>query len=93
MNHVIHNVSVIILTAGIIMMIVYITKASSNNFLTTEQMIMSKDRTPNNIEESIYDYRVSKEYKKMFIEPSVLFGYASFDENENPDKLYVKEKK
>jgi hypothetical protein len=74
-------------------MVVYITKASSNNFLTTEQMLMSKDREPKNMEESIYDYRVSKEYKKMFSEPSVLFGYASFDEKAIPDKLYVKEKK
>jgi len=93
MNHVIHNIAVIILSVGIVMMIVYITKASSNNFLTTEQILMLQKKEPENIEESIYDYRVSKEYKKMFSEPSVLFGYQTLDENAVPEKLYVKDKK
>jgi len=29
---------------------------------------------------SIYDYRVSKELKNMFIEPSINYGYQSFNE-------------
>ena len=89
MNHIIHNISIIILTVGIIMMVVYVTKASNNNFLTTEQKLMQR-RKPTDPEETVYDYKVSKAYKKMFSEPSVLFGYQTLDPENMPQKLYVK---
>lgn len=91
MNHIIHNISIIILTIGIVMMVVYVTKASNNNFLTTEQMLMQrKAGQPTDLEETVYDYKVSKAYKKMFSEPSVLFGYQTLDPENMPQKLYVK---
>ena len=66
MNHIIHNISIIILTVGIIMMVVYVTKASNNNFLTTEQMLMQRRAGQSTVsEETVYDYKVSKAYKKM----------------------------
>lgn len=91
MNHIIHNISIIILTIGIVMMVVYVTKASNNNFLTTEQMLMQrKAGQPTDLKETVYDYKVSKAYKKMFSEPSVLFGYQTLDPENMPQKLYVK---
>ena len=91
MNHIIYNISIIILTVGIIMMVVYVTKASNNNFLTSEQMLMRrKAMHPSESGGTIYDYKVAKEYKKMFSEPSVLFGYQTLDPENMPQKLYVK---
>jgi uncharacterized protein YoxC len=37
---------------------------------------------------SVYDYRVSKEYEKMFSQPSVWFGYQDFDISHKTNKLY-----
>lgn len=91
MNHILHNISLIILFLGIIVMTVYITKASSNGFLTFEQQLIEKQnrlRRRNPI--SIYDYRVSKEYKKMFSQPSIWLGYQDFDEEDTAQKLYLK---
>jgi uncharacterized protein YxeA len=91
MNHIIHNISVIILTIGIIMMVVYVTKATNNNFLTSEQMLMRRNAMkPTESDGTVYDYKVSKAYKKMFSEPSVLFGYQTLDPDNMPQKLYVK---
>ena len=91
MNHIIHNISVIILTIGIIMMVVYVTKASNNNFLTSEQELMRRNAMKSTESDgTVYDYKVSKAYKKMFSEPSVLFGYQTLDPDNMPQKLYVK---
>jgi hypothetical protein len=91
MNHIIHNISVIILTIGIIMMVVYVTKATNNNFLTSEQMLMRRNAMkPTESDGTVYDYKVSKAYKKMFSEPSVLLGYQTLDPENMPQKLYVK---
>ncbi len=91
MNHIVHNISLIILTIGIIMMVVYVTKASNNNFLTSEQVLMQRNSMkPTELGQTVYDYKVSKEYKKMFSEPSVLFGYQTLDPENMPQKLYIK---
>jgi hypothetical protein len=70
---------------GIILMTKYITLASSNNFMTQEQLILNKQnglrRRANDID--IYNYRISKEYNKMFLQPSVLLGYQDFEKNPN----------
>lgn len=72
-------------------MTVYITKASSNGFLTYDAQLLSKEglrrREPM---KSIFDYRVSKEYEKMFSQPSIWLGYQDFDPADKPQKLFVK---
>lgn len=95
MNHILHNISLIILGLGIILLTVYITKASSNGFKTTDVILMEQqelERRRRGIkpDESIYDTRPSKVYKKMFSEPSVWVGYSEFDENDIKEKIYVK---
>jgi hypothetical protein len=91
MNHILHNISLIILGFGLILLVVYITKASSNGFQTTDVINMQN----NNLRQrpsgdTIYDYKVSKEYKKMFVEPSIWQGYQTFDPNNIPQKIYIK---
>ncbi len=95
MNHILHNISLIILGLGIILLTVYITKANSNGFKTTDVILMEQQelerrRRGLQPEESIYESRPSKVYKKMFSDPSVWFGYADFDENDVKEKIYVK---
>ncbi len=95
MNHILHNISLIILGLGIILLTVYITKATSNGFKTTDVILMEQQelerrRRGFKPDESIYDTRPSKVYKKMFSDPSNWFGYADFDENEIKEKIYVK---
>lgn len=95
MNHILHNISLIILGIGIILITVYITKASSNGFKTTDMILMEQQelerrRRGLNPNESIYDFRPSKVYKKMFSDPSVWIGYSDFDENEIKEKIFVK---
>ena len=95
MNHILHNISLIILGLGIILLTVYITKATSNGFKTTDVILMEQQelerrRRGFKPDESIYDTRPSKVYKKMFSDPSNWFGYADFDENDTKQKIYVK---
>jgi hypothetical protein len=39
--------------------------------------------------ETIYDYKISKEYEKMFSQPSIWLGYQDFDPNNQPEKLII----
>jgi hypothetical protein len=67
------------------MMTVYVTKASNNNFMISEMKEMDEynSRKRLNPDQNIYNYRVNKEYRKMFNEPSAWLGYQYFDpENE-----------
>ena len=92
MNHILHNISLIILAVGIILLTVYITKASSNGYVSYDKYLLNKQSGLKRIqpEQNIYDYRVSKEYKKMFSQPSIWMGYQDYDPNEKTDKIYVK---
>lgn len=95
MNHILYNISLIILGLGIILLTVYITKATSNGFKTTDVILMEQQelerrRRGISSQGDIYDSRPSKVYKKMFSDPSNWFGYADFDENEVKEKIYVK---
>ena len=73
-------------------MTVYITKATTNNFMTYEQQLIDKKAGLRRKEpvQSIYDYMVSKVYRKMFSQPSIWQGYQDFDPDEQTEKIYVK---
>jgi hypothetical protein len=73
MNHIIHNISVIFIFFGIILLTVNLTKSynkcpvldrESNKVIAAKPV--SKDRP-------------SKVYSKMFNQPDVWMGYADFD--------------
>jgi hypothetical protein len=92
MNHILHNISLVILATGIILITIYITKASSNGYVSYDKHLLNKKAGLRRIkpEETIYDYKVSKAYKKMFSQPSVWMGYQDYDPEEQTDKIYVK---
>jgi hypothetical protein len=92
MNHILYNISLVILVIGIILMTVYITKASNNSYLTYDKQILNKQAglKKTRSDNSIYDYKVNKEYQKMFSQPSIWMGYQDFDPKERMDKIYVK---
>jgi hypothetical protein len=76
------------------MITVYITKASSFNYMTNEQVnLMRQNLRRKEPIQNIYDYRVSKAYDKMFSQPSIWLGYQDFDPEHQTEKLYVKSKK
>ena len=92
MNHILYNISILILGFGIILMTVYITKATNKNNQTINLNGLSNRRHQSGITETgeIYDSRPSKTYSKMFSQPSLWLGYQEFDANENTEKIYVK---
>jgi len=91
MNHILYNISLLILVVGIILMTVYITKASNNGFKTSDKQILDKRlKLTDKPYQSIYDYKVNKEYQKMFSQPSIWMGYQDYDPKEKSQKIYVK---
>ena len=86
MDHILYNIAILILIGGIIMLTVYITKASNNNFLTYQKQKMLENSFQRRVypTQNIYNYKISNEYKKMFSEQSTWLGYQYFDpENED----------
>ena len=82
MDNLLQNISIVILAIGIILMTVYITKASNNGFLTYEEREMSKRRPRLNPGQNIYNYRVNKEYSMMFSEQPAWLGYQYIDKKD-----------
>lgn len=70
MNHILYNISIIILFFGIILMVIYITKATHIPPLKPTGI----RRKYNN---DIYDDNPSQIFKPMFNQPSTWSGYES----------------
>jgi hypothetical protein len=79
MNLVIYRISLIILSLGFILMVIYITIIITRN--TSYKNILSSIQTSD--PKLIYDERPSLYYVKMFDNPEVGFGYQDFDINDN----------
>jgi hypothetical protein len=71
---------------------IYLTKATYNNYLTGNEMLLQQQNRNKKLidEDTIYDIKPSKVYYKMFSNPSIGFGYDDFDEKDITDKIYVK---
>ena len=96
MNHILHNIALIILCFGIILMTIYITRATSNNYMTQEQQLLYKQnglRLKDPVDTNIYVMRPSNIFNTMFKEGSIGFGYQSFNVKDETDKIYIKTKK
>jgi translation initiation factor 2 beta subunit (eIF-2beta)/eIF-5 len=79
-----HIVFNLILLFGIILLTIYITKASNNNFNKHCQSGLRR-KIKNN---DIYDEKVNDVFKKMFTESSILKDYQKYDETNKNIKLY-----
>ena len=72
MNHIIHNISIILIFFGIILLTINLTKSYNNCPI----IINEKQQINQN---NIYQERPSKMYDKMFSQPELWMGYADFD--------------
>ena len=67
---------IIIIIIGIILFIIYLKKI----YIGYPNINYQKDDKKNVLpSESIYDYKVSKEYEKMFLQPSIDIGFQEYD--------------
>ena len=72
MNHIIHNISIILIFFGIILLTINLTKSYNKCPI----IINEKQQINQN---NIYQNRPSKMYDKMFSQPELWMGYADFD--------------
>ena len=69
---------IIIIIIGIILFIIYFKKI----YISYPNFNYQRDDKINELpSESIYDYKVSKEYEKMFLQPSIDLGYQEYDKD------------
>ena len=79
MNVLFYNISVILLIVGIILMTYYITRATTDSYLSPLKKLENENLKKKEVETSIYDYRVLNTFKNIFTEPEIWLGYKSFD--------------
>ena len=79
-----------VLCIGIVLMTVYVTRATTTPYQTPEQRFSSKpiDRRLEGFD--IYSQRSSNVFKKMFSQPSIWQGYQDYGADEITQKIYVK---
>jgi len=80
MNHIIHNISVILIFIGIILLTINLTKSYNQ---CPVPVINKQEINQNTINQD----RPSKIYKAMFSNPDVWMGYADFDTKNAITKL------
>ena len=80
MNHIIHNISIIFIFFGIILLTYNLSKSYNkcNNIIHEKSVI-----NQNNINQD----RPSKIFNKMFDSPEIWMGYADFDTKNFKSKL------
>ena len=91
MDNIIHNVSLIILIFGIIMVTIYITRATKSPYMTRDEMMIKQLKNKYYSKNtSIYDARPNKIFRRMFTQPSIWQGYQKFDPKESMTKIFIK---
>lgn len=86
MNHVLYNISLIVLAVGIILLTVYITRSSTSPYLAYGDMLKKQyeERQQQRVQATdVFDYRYSKVFKDMFSQPSIWQGFQDY----KPDEL------
>ena len=76
MNHILHNLSIIMLAFGIILMTMYVTRATH---IPPKKSTGVRRRYNNDI----YDDNPSKVLNTMFTQPSTWQGYQTIEESKN----------
>ena len=80
MNHIIHNISIILIFFGIILLTINLTKSYNKC-----PIIIQDKQTIN--KSNIFQERPSKIYNNMFNQPEIWMGYADFDTKNFNSKL------
>lgn len=78
MNHIIHNISVVLIFIGIIILTINLTKSYNKSSPSKEAGATLVKEKPEELDQE----RPSKIYDKMFDRPDVWMGYADFDTKE-----------
>ena len=85
MNNIFYYISLFLLLAIVILLTIYITKFNSNSYLTCRDIRnLEKQEKINNNLNNIYDFKISKEFNKMFTQSNILTQYQTFY-NEDPN--------
>lgn len=80
MNHIIHNISIILIFFGIILLTYNLTKSYNKcTNIVQEKSVINQN--------TINQYRPSKVFNKMFNSPDIWMGYADFDTKNFKSKL------
>ena len=85
MNPVIFNISLIILSLGFILMVIYITIILTKKNIKCNNLCDNNTKINTNNTNLIYDDRPTITYVKMFQNSSVGFGQQDFDANDNSE--------
>jgi hypothetical protein len=91
MNSILHNISILILGTGIIMIVIYITKVNNNSYVLPKQNgLIIKNSAENENVNDIYNEKTSDIFKSMFSQSSLIQDYQTLNINDKTDKLYIK---
>jgi len=97
MNQIVFNISLVILSLGFILMVIYITTIIIKKKCKSCSPCLPCKITNNNTNtlEQIYDDRPSITYVKMFKDSNIGFGQNDFDANDDAQtsSIYFKSKK
>uniref|UniRef100_A0A6C0EC82 Uncharacterized protein n=1 Tax=viral metagenome TaxID=1070528 RepID=A0A6C0EC82_9ZZZZ len=82
--------SLILLIILIIMITIYITKINSQFFLTCKDIrdIQNNQKIKNNIN-NVYDFKISREFDKMFNNNDILNQYQTFNNDDENIKVNI----
>jgi hypothetical protein len=84
MNHIIHNISIIFIFFGIILLTYNLSKSYNKcNNIHEKSVINQNNINQNNINQD----RPSKIFNRMFDSPDIWMGYADFDTKNFKSKL------
>ena len=89
MNHILHNISLIILSFGIILMVIYVTKSQSIKHPSSRGFTekVEDNETMNEID-AAYAERASKKFKGMFDDNSAWLSKYQAIDNVQQGKLF-----
>jgi len=83
MNHLLYNISVLMIFVGLISLTYYLAKAY-NKTECPKQEIMKKEK---NIDE-IYDMKPTEIFNSMFVKPDIWQGYESVSVKKSNNKIF-----
>jgi len=80
-----YYIYLLLLIIIVILITIYITKVNSKSYLTCTDIknIQNNSQKLNNNINNIYDFKISKEFDKMFNQSSILNGYENFNNNDS----------
>ena len=80
MEKIFYYIWLLLLIILIILITVYITKVNSNSYLTCENIKLLEEKKMNHRTDNIYDFKVSQEFKQMFLDTPLSTNYAAIDD-------------